>query len=294
MKVLITGASGFIGRALSRRLTESGHEAIPLVRGEPRPGARTWDPHAGRIDGDALAGMDAVVHLAGESIGGRWTPAKKQAILSSRVEGTDLIAGAVASAKPSVFVSGSAIGFYGSRGEEVLTEESPAGSGFLAEVTVAWEEAAKPASAAGVRTVLARTALVLEDEGGSFPRMLLPFKFGIGGPLGSGRQWWAWITLEDEVRAIMHCLETDGLEGPVNLAAPNPVRNGDFGKALGKALKRPAVLPAPGFGLKLLLGGEFADEVLLASQRVVPTRLEESGFEFSHPHLPAALGAVLA
>ncbi|MGF1664786.1 MAG: TIGR01777 family oxidoreductase [Acidimicrobiia bacterium] len=294
MKVLITGASGFIGRALSQRLTESGHEAIPLVRGEPGTGVRTWDVRAGRIDDDALVGIDAVVHLAGESIGGRWTPAKKQAILSSRIEGTDLISKAVASAKPSVFVCGSAIGFYGSRGEDVLTEDSPAGSGFLADVTVAWEEAAKPASEAGVRTVLARTALVLEDEGGSFPRMLLPFKFGIGGPLGSGRQWWAWITLEDEIRAIMHCLETDALEGPVNLAAPNPVRNGDFGKALGRALKRPALLPAPGFGLKLLLGGEFADEVLLASQRVVPTRLEQSGFEFSHPHLPAALDAVLA
>jgi uncharacterized protein len=294
MKVLITGASGFIGRALSQRLTESGYEAIPLVRGEPAPGARTWNPGAGRIDDDALAGIDAVVHLAGESIGGRWTPAKKQAILSSRIEGTELVANAVAAAKPAVFVCGSAIGFYGSRGEEVLTEQSAAGSGFLADVTVAWEQAARPAVDAGVRTVLARTALVLEDEGGSFPRMLLPFKFGIGGPLGSGRQWWAWITLEDEVRAIMHCLGSDGLEGPVNLASPNPVRNGDFGKALGKALRRPAVLPAPGFGLKLLLGGEFADEVLLASQRVVPTRLEQSGFEFSHPHLPAALDAVLA
>ncbi len=294
MKVLITGASGFIGRALSRRLTESGHEAIPLVRGEPRAGARTWDPSVGRIDDDALDGIDAVVHLAGESIGGRWTVGKKQAILSSRTEGTDLIARAVAAAKPSVFASGSAIGFYGSRGEEVLTEESASGEGFLADVTVAWEQAAAPAVDAGVRTVFARTALVLEDEGGSFPRMLLPFKLGIGGPLGSGRQWWAWITLEDEVRAIMHCLQTDSLEGPVNLASPNPVRNADFGRALGKALKRPAVLPAPGFGLKLLLGGEFADEVLLASQRVVPSRLEQSGFEFSHPHLPGALDAVLA
>lgn len=293
MKVLITGASGFIGQALSRRLTESGHEAIPLIRGDSRTGVRTWDLRAGRIDDDALDGIDAVVHLAGESIGGRWTPAKKQAILSSRTEGTDLIANAVAAAKPSAFVCGSAIGFYGSRGEEILTEESSVGSGFLADVTVAWEQAAKPATDAGVRTVLARTSLVLEAEGGSFPRMLLPFKLGIGGPLGSGRQWWAWITLEDEVRAIVHCLETAGLEGPVNLAAPNPVRNGDFGKALGRAMRRPAVLPAPALGLKLLLGGEFADEVLLASQRVVPTRLEQSGFEFSHPHLPAALDAVL-
>lgn len=293
MKVLITGAGGLIGRALAQRLTELGHDPIPLLRGDPRENARTWDIAAGRIDADALAGIDAVVHLAGESVGGRWTTAKKQEILSSRTEGTDLISRAVADAKPSVFVCGSAIGFYGSRGDEVLTEESGRGSGFLADVVSAWEAAAAPAVDAGVRTVLARTSLVLDGKDGSFPRMLLPFRLGIGGPLGSGKQWWAWITLEDEVRAIMHCLETDSLEGPVNLAA-NPARNGEFGKALGRALKRPAVLPAPGFGLKLLLGSEFAQEVLLASQRVVPTKLEASGFEFNHPDIHEALKAIVA
>lgn len=292
MKVLVTGASGFIGRALVARLEQEGHEAVPLARGVSGSGSPSWDVGAGRIDEDALDGIEAVVHLAGESIGGRWTAAKKQAILSSRTEGTDLIARAVANARPSVFVCGSAIGYYGSRGDEILTEESSRGTGFLADVVTAWEAAAAPAVDAGVRTVFARTSLVLEGSGGSFPRMLLPFKLGIGGPLGSGRQWWAWITLEDEVRAIMHCL-TSELEGPVNLSAPNPVTNKEFGTALGKALKRPAVFPAPAFGLKLLLGGEFADEVLLASQRVVPAKLQASGFEFSHPQVDQALAAVL-
>lgn len=293
MKVLITGAGGFIGTALSTALVRAGHEAIPLTRGSSAPGRRTWDVSAGRIDDDVLDGIDAVVHLAGESIGGRWTTAKKQEILSSRTEGTDLIARAVAVAKPKVFISGSAIGYYGDRGEEVLTEESARGTGFLSDVVVAWEAAAKPAVDAGVRTVFARTALVLDDHGGSFPRMLLPFRVGVGGPLGSGKQWWGWITLHDEVRAILHCIENETLEGPVNLAA-EPVRNAEFGKALGRALRRPALIPAPGFGLGLILGSEFAQEVLLASQRVVPAKLDASGFVFEHRQVDAALGAVLA
>lgn len=293
MKVLITGAGGFIGTALSTALVEAGHEAIPLVRGTPGPGRRTWDIDDGRIDDDALEGIDAVVHLAGESIGGRWTTAKKQEIVSSRTDGTDLIARAVAAARPKVFVSGSAIGYYGNRGDEVLTEESARGAGFLSDVVVAWEAAAEPAVEAGIRTVLARTSLVLDDHGGSFPRMLLPFRLGVGGPLGSGKQWWGWITLRDEVRAIIHCLENETLEGPVNLAA-DPVRNGEFGRALGRALKRPALFPAPAFGLGLILGTEFAQEVLLASQRVVPAKLDASGFVFEHRQVDTALPAVLA
>lgn len=292
MKVLITGAGGLIGQALSEHLVGLGHEAIPLRRGDPRSGERTWDV-SGRIDSDALDGIDAVVHLAGESIGGRWTEDSKQEILSSRTEGTDTISRAVATARPSVFVSGSAIGFYGSRGDEVLTEESGRGTGFLADVAAAWEAASRPASDAGVRTVLARTSVVLDGSAPAFRRMTLPFKLGVGGPLGPGSQWWAWITLEDHVRAIMHCLEDDSLEGPVNLAAPNPVRNADFARALGKAMKRPALVPVPGFALGLVLGGRFVQEMLLSSQRVVPTKLERSGFDFTYPELPSALDALV-
>ena len=291
MRVLITGASGFIGRALTDRLSVAGHEPIALRRGQGLAGGPSWDPDAGVIDDGALEGVDAVVHLAGESIGGRWTNAKKQELLSSRTEGTDLMARAVAEAGVPVLISGSAIGYYGDRDDEVLTEEAPPGDGFLADLCVAWEAAAAPAVEAGVRTAFIRTSLVLDESGGSFPRMLLPFRLGAGGPLGGGRQWWAWITLEDEVRAIMHCLEHD-IGGPVNLSSPEPIRNTDFGRELGKAMHRPAVLPAPAFGLKLLLGGQFAEEVLLASQRVVPRVLEESGFEFAHPTLGEAFEAI--
>jgi uncharacterized protein (TIGR01777 family) len=293
MRVLITGSSGFIGTALSARLRAEGHEPIPLERSAPAPGKRTCDFGAGRIDPDALEGIEAVVHLAGRSLEPRWNTEKKQDILSSRVEGTELIARAVALARPSVFVSGSAIGFYGDRGDEVLTEESGRGSGFLSAVVVAWESATRAAHEAGVRTVEIRTSLVLDPSGGSFPRMLLPFKLGVGGPMGGGRQWWAWITLEDEVRAIMHCINNSELSGPVNLAAPEPVRNADFTKALGSALHRPAFLPLPAFALKAVLGAEAASELLLGSQRVVPSKLKSSGFEFEHPDIAQAFAGIL-
>ncbi len=288
MRVVMTGASGFIGSALSAALTARGDDVVALRRGA---GPGTWDPEAGTIDRAVLEGTDAVVHLAGESIGGRWTATKKARILKSRVEGTRLIAQAVADVGVPVLASGSAIGYYGDRGDEVLTEEAPRGSGFLADVVEAWEQATGPAVDAGVRTAVLRTALVLDARGGSFPRMLLPFRLGLGGRIGSGRQFWSWITLVDEVRAIEHILDGD-LSGPVNLSAPNPVRNRDFARELATVLRRPAVLPAPAFALKLLLGSEFAREVLLASQRVVPAKLESSGFEFQHPGCSEAFAAI--
>ncbi len=287
MRVLITGASGFIGSALSGHLSAAGHEAVGLSR---TPGV--WEPEAGVCDPEAVDGYDAVVHLAAESLGGRWTERKKRRIMESRRKGTAALAAAVAQVKPRVFVSGSAMGVYGDRGEDILDESEPTGSGFLAEVAHAWEEATTPASTAGVRTVLARTSLVFDGDGGSLPRMVLPFRFGVGGPLGNGRHWWSWITLEDEVRALTHLLESDS-EGPVNLATPNPVRNREFAKALGHALKRPAMFPAPRFGLALVLGAEVADEMLLVSQRLDVGKLAGSGFEWRHPALAEALDAVL-
>ncbi len=287
MRVLISGASGFIGTALSARLRSGGHDVVPLQR-SAATGARTWSVDAGHIDAHALEGIDAIVHLAGESIGGRWTESKKRAIRDSRVDGTSLLASAVADAKPTVFISGSAIGFYGSRDDEVLDETAAKGKGFLSDVVEAWEAAARPAVDAGVRTVLGRTALVVDPDGGSLPRMLLPFRAGLGGRIGPGDQWWAWITLGDHVRAIEHLLTAD-VEGPVNLTSPQPVPNRDFVDALGNALGRPTRIPVPAFALRLGLGREFADEVLLASQRVVPRVLESSGFGFDRPTVTEAM-----
>jgi hypothetical protein len=289
MKVLVTGASGFIGTALCAELGAGGHIAVPLRRGEGRSG---WDPDRGRIDPGALDGIDAVVHLAGESIGGRWTAAKKDRILRSRVSGTSLISGAVAAAGPRVLVCGSAIGFYGNRGDEVLDENAGPGSGFLADVVRQWEEAARPAVTAGVRTVFVRSSLVLDRSGGSFPRMLLPFWLGVGGRIGSGDQWWAWTTLRDEVRAIVHCLTESTLEGPVNVCTPNPAPNREFVRLLAAGLHRPALLPVPAPALKIVLGSEFASEVLLASQRVVPAKLAASGFDWEHPDLVTAFASM--
>lgn len=291
MKVLITGASGFIGRALSTELASSGHSVAALRRGG---GPLGWDPARGWIDPAALNGVDAVVHLAGESIGGRWTAAKKEKILRSRVDCTSLIAGAVAAAQTPVLVCGSAIGFYGDRGNEPLDERAAPGSGFLADVVKQWEGAAQPAVTAGVRTVFARTSLVLDRSGGSFPRMLLPFRLGVGGRIGPGDQWWAWITLRDEVRALAHCLTESTLEGPVNLCSPNPAPNREFVRALAASIHRPALVPVPALALKAVLGAEFASEVLLASQRVVPGRLQESGFEWEHPGLEPAFASMFA
>lgn len=306
MRVLITGPTGLIGAALTDELMQRGHEAIALNRDSgsrdratQRPGGEgpSWDIDGGWIDEGALDGIDAIVHLAGApvgKIGKRWSTAMKHEIMSSRTAGTSLIARAAAEAKTPVLVSGSAIGFYGDRGDEILTEQSSPGSGFLANVVQAWEEAAAPAAESGCRTVFIRTGIVLDDAGGSLQPMLIPFKLGLGGNIGSGRQYWAWITLHDEVRAILHCLETDTLTGPVNLTAPNPVPNSEFADALGRALHRPSMIPAPSFALKALLGAQFVDEVLLASQRVTPPKLIASGFEFEHETVEPALRSVLA
>lgn len=302
MQVLITGSTGLIGTALRDELVGAGHTVVPLERGDSRPGARTWSVDDGRIDDDALEGIDAVVHLAGERIGPWLTESKKREIMQSRRDGTRLIAEAVAQATPRVFVSASAIGFYGDAGDTPLTESSPKGEGFLSDVVEVWERETQPAIDAGVRTVKIRTGLVIDGAGGllaeplfglDFLNLLLPFKLGLGGPIGSGRQWWSWITLRDTVRAIVHCIEDDSVSGPVNLAGPNPVRNREFAKALGAAVHRPAVIPLPGFAVKALVGPRFAREAVLVSQRVVPAVLTESGFEFLDTDIEEALAAVV-
>lgn len=287
MRVLITGASGFIGSALSAALSARGDDVVALGRGGAHDGP-TWDIEAGRIDDGALDGVDAVVHLAGAPILPPWTERKKQRILDSRVEGTDLIARAVAEAGTPVLVTASGMDYYGERGEDVLTEAEPPGDGFMSRVAVAWEDAAAPAVEAGLRVAHLRTSLVLDASGGSLPKMMLPFRFFVGGPIGSGRQWWSWITLEDEVRAILHILDTQIL-GPVNLAAPNPVRNADFMSALGDAMGRPSWFPTPGWLLGGVLGRDAAQSLLLESKRLEPSVLESTGFSFRHPEIGPAM-----
>ena len=291
MRVMVTGATGMIGRALGAELAERGHEMVPLRRGDSGEGAPTWSVEEGRLDDGALDGIDAVVHLAGRPIMPPFTPGRRREILESRTRGTTLIAEAVARSDVSVFVSASAIGFYGSRGDEDLTEEASKGSGFLSDVVEAWEASASPAIDAGVRTVFSRTALVI-GRGALLRLMSLPFRLFVGGPIGSGRQWWSWIALEDAARAIVHCLEHDALSGPVNVAAPSPVRQRDFARALGAALHRPSWLPVPAFALRLVLGRQAAEDLVLTSQRVLPAELERTGFEFRHCSLASALGEV--
>jgi hypothetical protein len=255
-----------------------------------------WDPDAGRIDAPALEGIDAVVHLAGENIGARkWTPEQKRRIRESRVKGTSVLAAAVASReqKPSVFVSASAVGYYGNRGDEILTEDSAPGDDFLARLCRDWEGETRPAADAGVRTVIIRTGIVLAADGGALASMLLPFRLGLGGKQGSGKQWMSWIALDDEVSAIRAAIDDDRLNGAVDLTAPNPVTNADFAHALGRALHRPTVLPTPLFPLRMRFGSKLVDALLLASQRVMPTRLEAIGFQFRYPVLAPALEAIL-
>lgn len=294
MDVAVTGSSGLIGTALVRRLTADGHTVRRVVRsGE---GGVRWDPAAGIIDADALAGVDAVVHLAGAGIGDhRWTEAYKRLVLESRVQGTGLIAATMAQLdpKPSVLLSGSAVGFYGDRGDEVLTEESPPGAGFLPEVVQAWEAAAGVAAEAGIRTAFLRSAVVLTPEGGALKKQLPLFRFGVGGRMGNGRQWLPWIAIDDEVGAIAHLLAAD-VAGPVNLTAPGPVTNAEFAETLGAVLGRPTFLPIPKFGPRLVLGKELADNLLFWSTRVVPRKLEASGYELRFPSLEPALRAMLA
>lgn len=289
-RVAITGASGLIGGALSSSLSEGGHDVVHLVRREPSAEhERAWDPAAGQLAPDTLADVDTVVHLAGAGVGDRrWTPEYKALIHSSRVDGTDLVARTVADgAGPTRLVTASAIGIYGDRGDEVLTEDSPEGDTFLAGVVRDWEGATGPAKDAGVPVAHARTGIVLSTHGGALTPMLRLGRLGLGGPLASGRQWMPWVTLDDVVAAYTRLVEDPSITGPVNLTAPHPVRQIELARRLGRALHRPAVLPAPRPAMRVVLG-EFADEVL-ASVRVLPQRLEQMGFEHSHPHLDDAL-----
>jgi uncharacterized protein len=296
MKVLVSGSSGFIGRALLPALEAAGHEPLHLVRGPAEyEDDISWDIAAGRLEPESLRGIDAVVHLAGAGIGDhRWTDEYKREILDSRVRSTKLLVRALTAmdVPPAVLVSGSAIGFYGDRGDEELTEDSARGAGFLANVVRAWETAAAAAAAAGIRTVYLRSGLVLAPKGGTLGQLLPLFKLGLGGPLGNGRQWWSWIALDDEVRAIVHALETATIEGPLNATAPQPVTNGEFTKALGRALHRPTFLRTPAPALAAVLGGERAHELVLASQRVVPRALERSGFVFEFPTVADVMPAL--
>ncbi len=290
MRILITGASGMIGQALRSSLDADGHSTVALARRPSGTGELGWDPAAGVLDPTTLEDFDAIVHLAGESIAGRWTPRKKSQIRASRIDGTQLLSNAIQELNnpPSVLVSASATGFYGERGDEECDESAPAGAGFLADVCRGWEDAAGGARAAGTRVVHARTGIVLSPRGGALAKLARPLKLGIGGPLGSGQQWWSWISLADEVRALRHLIETDSLEGPVNLVSPAALRNGEFIRAAGRVLRRPTILPTPAFGLRLMLG-EMADALLLASTHVVPRKLAESGFAYSDPELAPAL-----
>ena len=294
MRVLVTGASGLIGSALLQALRREGHSAVALVR-RPAGGANEthWNPAA--VEPAPFEGADAVVHLAGESIAaGRWTAERKKKILDSRVDGTRNLAQSIAAAtrRPKVLVSASAIGFYGDRGDEVLDEAAPSGSNFLAEVARGWESASGAASQAGIRVVTPRIGVVLAKNGGALPKMAMPFRLGVGGRVGSGRQWISWITLDDLVRLLIYAIGNASLRGPVNAVAPQAVTNAEFSRTLARVLHRPALFPAPAFALRLVMG-EMADELLLASQRVEPKAAMDNGFRFQYPQLETALRHVL-
>ena len=294
-RILVSGVSGPIGAALLPSLRQRGYSVWRLARTTTASGDQIpWDPMR-PLAAEAVSGFDAVIHLAGESIVGRWTTAKKKAIRDSRVQGTRHLAEALARApqRPRVFVSGSAIGFYGDRGEEILTEQSSSGSGFLPEVCSEWEAATRAARDAGIRSVNIRIGLVLSAIGGALPRMLTPFKLGVGGIVGNGRQWWSWIAVQDVVGAIHHSVDTDVLQGPVNLVSPNAATNAGFTRALAAVLHRPAVFPVPAFAAKLAFG-QMAEELLLASQHVEPTKLLSSGYAFQNVELAGALTRVMA
>lgn len=295
MRIAVTGSTGLIGTALTRSLRADGHQVVPLVRRTPSPGEVEWDPAGGRVDTDALAGCEAVVHLAGAGVGDRrWTAAYKREIRESRLRGTATIAEAVAglTPRPHTLLCGTALGYYGDTGERTVDESAPAGTGFLAELCVDWEAAAAPAEAAGVRTVFARTGLVVARSGGAWGRLFPLFRLGLGGRLGNGRQYWSHISLDDHVAALRHLLEHRELSGPFNLTAPEPVTNREVTVVMGRVLRRPTLLAVPAPVLRLAIG-EFAQDVL-SSQRVVPTRLLESGFTFRHPTVEQAVRAARA
>jgi uncharacterized protein (TIGR01777 family) len=295
MRILISGATGLIGTSLTDSLISDGHTVTKLVRREPGQGEFAWDPAAGRIDPAAFDQCDAVINLSGAGIGDkRWTDEYKAELRASRVLTTELLATTMAALerKPAVFLSGSAIGWYGDRGDERLDELSAPGDGFLSELCQQWEGATAAAEKAGIRTAHRRTGIVLSGRGGALKKQLPLFKFGLGGRFGSGHQWQSWISIDDEVGAIKHLLASD-VCGAVDLTAPNPVTNIEFTATLAKVLRRPAVLPVPMFGPKLLLGGELAETLLLSSQRVLPTALQRNGYEFRHETLETALRDLL-
>ncbi len=296
MRILLTGSSGLIGRALFSFLSADSHEVVRLVRPATHESGPhiAWDPEAGTIDAVKLENFDAIVHLAGETIVGRWTTQKKARILDSRVKGTKLLCESLGSlrSRPKVVVSASAIGYYGDRGDQVLNEESSGGSLFLSEVSKAWEAATEPAARSGIRVVNLRTGFVLSKAGGGLAAMLLPFKLGVGGRVGSGRQYMSWIAIDDVVGAISHAILSDALSGPVNAVAPHPVTNWEFTKTLGRVLSRPTIFPLPAFAARMVMG-EMADELLLASTRVKPARLLATGYEFQFYLLEPALRHVL-
>ncbi len=297
MDILVTGAHGLIGGSLVSRFREEGHRVVRLVRGTPTGDDIRWDPARGLVDRDALEGFDAVVHLAGAGIGDRrWTPARKQMVRDSRTLGTRSLATALAGldAPPRVLVSGSAVGYYGDRGDELLTEDSGAGRDFLADVCTAWEAATRPAADAGIRVVTIRTGIVLAAGGGLLGRLRLPFRLGLGGRLGSGRQYVSWITLDDHLAAIRHVIDDERCAGPVNLTGPNPVTNAELTRALGRALRRPTAIPTPLLPLRLVYGSELVASLLTGGQRVVPARLAATGFVHGSPDLEPALRALLA
>jgi uncharacterized protein (TIGR01777 family) len=292
LTIAVTGATGMIGAALVDRLRARGHRVRRIIRPSRRAERDdvSWDASSDALPTHVVADVDAVVNLAGEPIAHRWTEPRKRAIRDSRVRGTTLLARAIAAleTRPRVFLSGSAVGYYGDRGDELLDEASPAGDGFLADVVVEWERAAAPLADVGVRVVLLRTGVVLGAAGGALARLLPIFRGGAGGRLGTGRQWMSWISLEDQVRAIEHALSDETLRGPANLVAPNPVTNAAFASILGRVLARPAIVPVPAFALELLYG-EMARATLLAGQRALPRALAAAGFEFAHPTLEQAL-----
>ena len=297
MKVILTGSNGLIGSELAATLQRAGDEVTRLVRSGPGPGDALWDIDASTIDAPALEGHDAVVHLAGAGIGDhRWSESYKREVHDSRTRGTALLCETLAKLErpPRVLVSGSAVGWYGDRGDEQLSEASGPGTGFLAEVVKDWEAATEAASDAGIRVVRLRSGVVLSRKGGALKKQLLPFKLGAGGKLGSGKQWLSWIALDDEVGAILHLIRRETLRGPVNATAPNPVTNAEFTQALGAALHRPTIATVPRFALKAVFGGQMATEMLLAGQRVLPRALEASGFAFRFPRVDEALRALLA
>jgi uncharacterized protein (TIGR01777 family) len=296
MKILISGSHGLVGSALSSSLRNEGHEVFGLVRRAPHSQSEVeWYPERGSLALARLEGMDAVVHLAGESIAeGRWNDEKKKRIRDSRVKGTTVLSEALSNLKdpPKLLISASAIGYYGSRGDLILTEQSAPGNDFLAGVCVEWEQATEPARQQGIRTILARFGIILSADGGALKKMLPPFRMGVGGRVGSGQQWMSWIALDDVISGLEFVINNESMEGPVNFVAPNPVRNAEFTKTLGKALSRPTIFPIPEFGVRLAFG-EMADALLLSSQRVKPAKLEEAGYGFLYSHLETAMEKIL-